>query len=139
MTQQIILRELQRPREIRLEQDIEWLANSFGFTEGRDVDRITQQILHAVLHEVAEGGPTSTDRIADELDIATQRVNYHLKTLMESGFLYRERRLIFIRQGSVSAAVEEMRKDANRIFDSLAAIAEEIDRNLGIKTRNRSK
>lgn len=67
--------------------------------------------------------------------LETQKVNYHPRTLIESGFLCREKRLILIRQGSVKAAVEEMRKDANRILDSLSSIAEEIDKNLGLKNR----
>ncbi len=135
MPQQIILRNLQRPKDIDISDDIKWLGNSFGFSAGRDTDRVTAQILQNVLQEIANEGSTSTENIADELDLTVQRVNYHLKSLIEAGFLFREKRLIFVRQGSVKSAVEEMRRDANRIFDNLVQIGEEIDQTLGLKNR----
>ncbi len=135
MPQQIILRNLQRPKDIDISDDIKWLGNSFGFSAGRDTDRVTAQILQNVLQEIANEGSTSTENIADELDLSVQRVNYHLKSLIEAGFLFREKRLIFVRQGSVKSAVEEMRRDANRIFDNLVQIGEEIDQTLGLKNR----
>jgi len=135
MPQQIILRNLQRPKEINTQEDIEWLGNSFGFSAGRDTERITTRVLQNVLREVAEKGSTSSEHISEGLDLSVQRVNYHLRTLIHSGFLYREKKLIFLRQGSIKSAVEEMRKDANRIFDNLSRIAEEIDESLGFRNR----
>ncbi len=137
MPQQIILRNLQRPKEIDVTDDIEWLGNSFGFSAGRDTEKITSQILRNVLQEVASEGSTSTENIAEDLDLSIQRVNYHLRTLMDAGFLFREKRLIFVRQGSVKSAVEEMRRDANRIFDNLSKIGGEIDEILGFRNRQR--
>lgn len=137
MPQQIILRNLQRPKDIEVTDDIEWLGNSFGFSAGRDTERVTAQILQSVLQDVASKGSTSTENIAEDLDLSIQRVNYHLRTLMDAGFLFREKRLIFVRQGSVKSAVEEMRRDANRIFDNLSRIGEEIDKALGFKNRQR--
>lgn len=135
MTQQIILRELQKPQEINLSKDIDWLGESFGFTAGRDTDRITAKILQNLLEEIGREGSTSTEQLSNNMNLEIQRVNYHLRTLVDSGFICREKRLIVLRQGSVKAAVEEMRKDANRMFDSLSVIAEEIDKNLGLKNR----
>ncbi len=135
MPQQIVLRNLQRPAEVDTKKDIEWLSDSFGFSAGRDTERLTNRILQAVLQNVACTGATSTETLSGSLDLSIQRVNYHLRTLIDSGFLCRERRLILIRQGSVKSAVEEIRKDANRIFDNLAEIAEEIDAALGLKNR----
>lgn len=135
MTQQIILKDLQKPKEINLNNDIDWLGESLGFNCGRDTKRITSQILRAVLHEFASDGATSTEKISDSLRLDVQKVNYHLRTLVNSGFLYREKRLIFLRRGSVKSAIEEMRKDANRIFDELSIMAEEIDKELGLKNR----
>jgi len=135
MAQQIILKNLQKPKEVNVFHDIDWLGESFGFYSGRDTDRITAKLLQSMLKEIAEEEVTSTEKLSEELDIAVQKANYHLKTFIDSGFIYREKRLILIRQGSVKAAVEEMRRDANRIFDNLSLIAEEIDKALGLKNR----
>jgi predicted transcriptional regulator len=135
MAQQIMLRELQRPKKININEDIDWLGESFGFSAGRDTDKVTAKILRSVIYEVANIGCTSTEKISKGLNIEVQKTNYHLKTLVDAGFLYREKRSILVRQGSVKSAVEEIRKDANRIFDSLSVIAEEIDKSLGLKNR----
>ncbi|OYT31719.1 ArsR family transcriptional regulator [Candidatus Woesearchaeota archaeon] len=136
MLQQIVLRDLQKPKVVNLDDDIAWLGDSFGFVSGRDIERITIRILQSVLKEVASCGSVSSDTLSESLNLAVQRVNYHLRTFIDSGFLYRNKRLIFLRQGSVKSAVEELRKDANRIFDNLSVIAEEIDKRLGIKNRD---
>jgi len=135
MPQQIILRNLQRPKNVNLKKDIEWLGNSFGFNTGRDTEKVMSQILQNVLQEVASQGFTSTENIAKNLELSIQRVNYHLRTLIDTGFLFREKRQIFVRENSVKSAVEEIRRDANRLLDNLSKIGEEIDGTLGFKNR----
>lgn len=135
MIQQIILRDLRKPKEINLHEDIEWLGESFGFSAGRDINRLTDRILKSLLEEISKEGLTSTEQISKELDLDVQRVNYHLRTFVDSGFVCREKRMVVLRQGSVKAAVEEMRQDAKRIFDNLSVIAEEIDLALGLRNR----
>ncbi|RLE46017.1 ArsR family transcriptional regulator [Candidatus Woesearchaeota archaeon] len=135
MFQQIILRDLEKPKEVDVIKDIEWLGDSFGFCSGRDTERIASKVFQAILKDAAFKGATSSELISKSLNLAVQRVNYHLRSLIDSGFLYREKRRIFIRQGSIKSAVEEIRKDANRIFDNLSLIAEQIDNALGLKNR----
>ncbi|MEM4268221.1 MAG: ArsR family transcriptional regulator [Candidatus Woesearchaeota archaeon] len=135
MSQQIIIKEIQMPREINVYTDIDWLGESLGFFEGRDTKRITAKILQSMLKDISREGYTSSESISNNLDVAVQRVNYHLRSFLEAGFICRQKKQIILRQGSVKAAVEEMRKDANRLFDNLSMIAEEIDKNLGLKNR----
>lgn len=137
MAQQIILRDLQRPKKANIDEDIGWLGSSLGFVSRKDTAHMMRQILKRVLTGIAEEEGISTERLARELNIAIQRVNYHVRCLVDAGFLYRRKKRIFLRQGSVRAAVEEIRKDANRMFDNLLVIADDIDRSLGLKNRNR--
>ncbi len=135
MPQQIVLKNLQKPVRSDVWEDLNWLSDSFGFSFGRDTESITAKILKDAVREISRIGFTSTECISDNLSLSVQRVNYHLKTLIDAGFLLREKRRLIIRHGSVKSAVEEMRKDANRIFDNLSLIAEEIDADLGLKNR----
>ncbi len=135
MPRQITLMELPKPKQPSLYGDIEWLGNSFGFYTGRDTERIASKVLHYLLDDISKEGHCSTEKTSNGLNIEVQRVNYHLRTFIESGFFCREKRMIVLRHGSVKAAVEEIRKDANRIFDELSIVAEEIDRGLNLKNR----
>ncbi len=135
MVQEITIRNLPKPREISIIKDISWISNSLGLTEGRDTEKITEKIILTAIEEIARRGITNSQRISENLNISIQRTNYHLRSLIQTGLLTREKRRIEIRQGSVKAAIEEIRKDANRILDEVSAIAEEIDERLGLIRR----
>jgi len=135
MGQQIILRHLEKPHIKSLEEDLLWLCNSFGFSSGRDTENTSTRIIFSLLDKLSSDEITSSEALAEDLEIKISRVNHHLRNLNDSGLLYRKKRLIYLRGGSLKAAVKEMRKDSERIFDELESIAEEIDSRIGIKNR----
>lgn len=135
MVQQIILRHLEKPRVKSLEEDLLWFCNSFGFTSGRDIENISTKIIFALLDKLSNDEVTSSEALAKDLEMKISRVNHHLRNLNDSGLVYRKKRLIYLRGGSLKAAVKEMRKDSERIFDELEYMAEEIDSRIGIKNR----
>ncbi|WMW22464.1 winged helix-turn-helix transcriptional regulator [Methanolobus mangrovi] len=136
MPQQIILINLEKPREKKLEEDIRWFCNSFGLSSGRDTENIATQVVHDLLQQLSEReGKISSDTIAENLDVNLSRVNHHIRNLISSGLIYRQKRALYIRGGSLKAAVQEMRKDSERIFQELEEIAEEIDEQMGLKNR----
>jgi predicted transcriptional regulator len=135
MVQQIILRYLDKPHVKSLEEDLLWLCDSFGFSSGRDTENTATRIVFSLLEKLSNDEITSSEALAEDLEIKISRVNHHLRNLNDSGLLYRKKRLIYLRGGSLKAAVKEMRKDSERIFDELESIAEEIDLRVGIKNR----
>jgi predicted transcriptional regulator len=136
MPQQIILINLEKPREKRLEEDIRWFCNSFGLSSGRDTENLATQIVHDLLQQLAENQDRiSSDIIAKSIEVNQSRVNHHIRNLINSGLIYREKRGLYLRGGSLKAAVQEMRKDSERMFQELEEIAEEIDEQMGLKNR----
>lgn len=135
MVQQIILRYLEKPHVKSLEDDLLWLCDSFGFSSGRDTENTATRIVFSLLDRLSNDEITSSETLAEDLEMKISRVNHHLRNLNDSGLLYRKKRLIYLRGGSLKAAVKEMRKDSERIFDELESIAEEIDLSIGIKNR----
>ncbi|WP_292371985.1 MULTISPECIES: helix-turn-helix domain-containing protein [unclassified Methanosarcina] len=135
MVQQIILRYLEKPHVKSLEDDLLWLCDSFGFSSGRDTENTATRIVFSLLDRLSNDEITSSEALAEDLEIKISRVNHHLRNLNDSGLLYRKKRMVYLRGGSLKAAVKEMRKDSERIFDELESIAEEIDLRVGIKNR----
>ena len=135
MVQQIILKYLEKPHVKSLEDDLLWLCDSFGFSSGRDTENTATRIVFTLLDRLSNEQITSSESLAEDLEIKISRVNHHLRNLNDSGLLYRKKRLVYLRGGSLKAAVKEMRKDSERIFDELESIAEEIDLRIGIKNR----
>ena len=135
MKQIITLKNISAPKKSKLDKDVMWICESLGFNQGRDTENTSFSIINALLKEIGKNDKTSTEVLAKSLNIADQKVNYHLRTISNSGFIVRERKSICLREGSVKAAVEEMRLDANRIFDNISKIAEDIDKKLKLKNR----
>jgi predicted transcriptional regulator len=133
--QQIILKTINKPKEKKINNDIEWFCESFGFCSGRDIDRMSTRIINELINKYTREYKISSELIAESLDAPSPRINHHIRNLIDSGFLYREKRILHIRGGSMKSAVEEIRKDANRIFDELEKIASEIDEAVGLKNR----
>lgn len=135
MVQEIILRNIEKPNIKSLEDDLSWFCDSFGFSSGRDIENTATRIIFSLLDKLSNDEITSSEALAEDLNMKISRVNHHLRNLNDSGLLYRKKRLIYLRGGSLKAAVMEMRKDSERIFDELENIAEEIDSMIGIKNR----
>jgi predicted transcriptional regulator len=135
MVQEIILRNIEKPRIKSLEEDLLWFCDSFGFSSGRDIENTATRIIYSLLAKLSDDSEISSEALAGDLDIKVSRVNHHLRNLNDSGLLYRKKRLIYLRGGSLKAAVREMRKDSERILDELENAAEEIDSIVGIKNR----
>ncbi|MCS3923239.1 winged helix-turn-helix transcriptional regulator [Methanosalsum natronophilum] len=135
MTQQITLINIEKSNEKDLDKDIRWICDSFGLSSGRDIDDISIKIIRDLLNNIPSETNISSEMIANDLGISTSRVNHHIRNLIQSGLLYRKKRYIYLRGGSLKAAVQEIRKDSERIFDELEQVAEEIDQNKGIKNR----
>jgi len=135
MVKEIIIRNIEKPHIKSLEEDLLWFCDSFGFSSGRDTKNTATRVIFSLLEKLSNDEVTSSEALAEDLNIKISRVNHHLRNLNDSGLLYRKKRLIYLRGGSLKAAVKEMRKDSERIFDELENIAEEIDSTIGIKNR----
>ncbi len=134
--QQIVLKKIEKPLEKDIVKDINWVCDSFALSSGRDTSSIANKIVAGVIEKLSRNIRISSDMLANDLKITKATVNHHLRNLISSGLIYREKRLIYIRGGSLKAAVEEIRKDANRILDEIESIAEEIDNRFGLRHRD---
>lgn len=132
MHQRLVLQYLPKPDRKDLIDDAYWLCDTLGLSSGRDVEDLSIQIVLSLLKESSKKEGIASEQLADLLGITTGRVNHHIRNLSRSGVIYRNRRLIHLRGRSMKESVQELRKDANRIFDDLEKIASEIDSMMGL-------
>ena len=131
MIRQIVIRQVDRPGGPDDEEEIHWFFHSFGIGEGRDTDRVATQVVIALLEHQPRNEGLPVERIASDLGITPSRVNHHIRNLIDAGILYRHRKLIYLRGSTLRAMVQELRKDALRMFDDLEDVAEDIDNEYG--------
>ncbi|HWQ68245.1 MAG TPA: winged helix-turn-helix transcriptional regulator [Methanospirillum sp.] len=133
MHQRIILQHLPKPPRSDLTTDAYWLCDTLGLSSGRDTEDLSIRIVLRLLQETTSHGGIQSEALAQILGISSGRVNHHLRNLSRSGFVYRERKQIYLRGQSLAESVKELRKDADRIFDELEKVATEIDEIVGLR------
>lgn len=132
MHQRLILQYLPKPGRKDLNEEAYWLCDTLGLSSGRDIEDLSIRIVLRLLEESSKKEGIASEHLADLLGINTGRVNHHLRNLSRSGVIYRERRLIHLRGKSMLESVRELRRDAERIFDELEAVASDIDTMMGL-------
>lgn len=132
MNQRLILKNLPRPLTNDLAAETFWLCDTLGLSSGRDLDNLSSQIILKILEKPSCNSGISSEKLGDLLDISAGRVNHHIRNLSRTGILYRERRMVHLRGINLRDTIRELRRDANRIFDELEAVAGEIDSLTGI-------
>jgi predicted transcriptional regulator len=132
MHQRLILQYLPKPPRRDLHEDAYWLCDTLGLSSGRDIEDLSIRIVLRLLEESSEKEGIATDHLADLLGINVGRANHHLRNLSRSGVIYRERRLVHLRGRSMRESIQELRKDAERIFDELEKVATDIDTMMGL-------
>ncbi|HWQ63682.1 MAG TPA: winged helix-turn-helix domain-containing protein [Methanospirillum sp.] len=132
MHQRLVLQYLPKPDRKDLIDDAYWICDTLGLSSGRDVEDLSIRIVLSLLKESSKKEGIASEQLADLLGITTGRVNHHIRNLSRSGVIYRNRRLIHLRGRSMRESVQELRKDAERIFDDLEKVASEIDSMMGL-------
>lgn len=127
MGRRIIIRFINKPKKQRVKEEVRWICDSLGLMNGRDTDDISYKIMCELLELFSKEELIATDEIAHALKIEPPRVNHHIRCLMESGILLREKRKIALRGGSLSKAIEEMKRDSDTMFQRLLEVSKEID------------
>ncbi|MFH0967637.1 MAG: ArsR family transcriptional regulator [Methanobacteriota archaeon] len=132
MHQRLILQYLPKPGRRDLHEEAYWLCDTLGLSSGRDIEDLSIQIVLRLLEESSMKEGVASEHLADLLDINVGRVNHHLRNLSRSGVIYRNRRLVHLRGRSLLESVQELRRDADRIFDELEKVATDIDQMMGL-------
>jgi predicted transcriptional regulator len=133
--QEIIIHRIPKPHQFELDQDFGWICDSLGLCSGRDIDRVSKQVMLFIMKNQMSDKQITSELISRELLVSQGIVNHHVRNLLDTGLLYRDKRVIMLRGGSLKCAVEELRKDAMRILDDIEQIAAEIDEALGLDNR----
>jgi predicted transcriptional regulator len=135
MAKKILIRDLEKPSEKDIEQDIEWICECFGFFERIDREKTASSIFKKLLESRTNGAGLSSTKLAKEASVTRAAALNHLKKMMCSGLVTKEGNEYQIRCSSLFQTVNEMHRDVDRIFEDIEEIARDIDRDVGIKYR----
>lgn len=133
MVRTITIKDLNFPTNKRAKTEVEWICDSLGLIEGRDTENISFKIMYELLDNFSKNEMIGTSSVASALSLEPPRVNHHIRSLIDSGILYREKRKVKLRGGSLTMAIKEMKRDSDKLFERLLEISKHIDGKMNLK------
>lgn len=131
MERRIVIRKIEMPKKNSVKEDLRWFCESLDLKNGRDTEETSFKVLCELLEQLSEDRLIATEEIAKSLNMESPRINHHIRSLMESGIFLREKRKIALSGGSLTAAIEEMRRESDEMFERITEVAKRIDEKIG--------
>ncbi|HLC52434.1 MAG TPA: ArsR family transcriptional regulator [Candidatus Nanoarchaeia archaeon] len=127
----ITILKLRRDNYDNVNRELQWLGNSLGLFNLRDRDSSCFRIFISLVRRAKRNEATSSDQIAEQLNLTRGTVVHHLSKLMDSGLVVREGRRYILRERDLQQVIKDLQKDMDFVFSELNQVAKEIDEKLG--------
>ncbi len=124
----ITIVNLRRPRQVSLNEELQWFGGSLGLFGERDRDKSCFRIFIELIKAIKASGGLSSDELADRLQLSRATVIHHLNTLMEKGVVRHEGNLYVMRGDRLTNLVDDLHRDMERSIAEMKQAAEELDR-----------
>ena len=132
MGRKIRLARLEIPPAGNISEDIEFICRSFGYFSQRDKQGTAGKIFQVLVEDSStDSAGLTSDEIAEKLHLTRGAIVYHLNDFIAAGLVTREKNLYRLRSKSLQKSIEEVMRDAQRIFEDMMKIAHDIDEQLG--------
>jgi len=123
------------PPTAGFDKDVEWICGCFGFLESRDREKTAARIFKALLEAMKTGEGISSDQLAEKICLTRGTMVHHLNKLIQSGLAVHQAGRYELRAASLRRAVQEVKRDINRVFENIEHVAQDIDETLGLVYR----
>ncbi len=130
--QRITIIKSRKPVEHNINQKLQWLGSSLGLFNLRDKDKSCFRIFIELLKAAKRRHPLSSDELAFRLNLSRGTVIHHITKLMESGIVVAYKNKYMLRVDNLKELINEVEADLKRTCDGLKAVAEDIDKKLGL-------
>ena len=130
---ELYLRELRQPYHGRTREEVlMWLCQSLGFCGERDRDNSSVAVFRVLLEAALEDRGLTSSEIAERCGLSRGSVIHHINRFKKRGLVIHVGNRYMLRRTTLSATLQEIKKDTLKIIDDLTLVAEEIDRKFGL-------
>ncbi len=131
--------KIRKPAEKDVNADLQWFSRSLGLFGERDREKSCFRVFLELVKAIKRGKGLSSDEIALRSNLSRATVIHHLKRLQDSGLvIYFEGKYI-LRVENLESLITEVKKDVLRTLEDLHDIAKDLDEELGLIKREKSK
>ncbi|MCX6708853.1 MAG: winged helix-turn-helix transcriptional regulator [Candidatus Woesearchaeota archaeon] len=126
----ITIVNVRRPRQVSVNEELQWFGTSLGLFGERDRDKSCFRIFIELIKAIKATGGLTSDQLADRLGLTRATVVHHLNTLMEKGIITHEGNKYIMRGDRLTLLVDDLQRDTDRAIQEMKKAAEELDRML---------
>ncbi len=128
--QEITVIRTRKPADANINVLIRWIGESLGLFNSRDKDSSCYRIFIELIKSSRAGKALSSDELAYIANLSRGTVVHHVNKLMTYGLVVRVSSKYRLRQNTLSDLVDDLAKDADRMFSDIQTVAQQIDENL---------
>ncbi len=126
----ITITRIHKPASKSINEELQWLGSSLGLFNLRDKDKSCFRIFIELLKDAKKNTSSSSDDLADKLQLTRGTVIHHLHKLTESGIVVQDKEGYHLRVNNLSRLIDEIEQDINEACKELRQIANEIDKKM---------
>ncbi len=126
----ITIVNVRRPKEVSVNDELQWFGHTLGLFGERDRDKSCFRIFIELIKAIKATGGLSSDELADKLGLTRATVIHHLNTLMERGIVKHEGNRYIMRDDKLSLLVDDLQRDMERAVSEMRQAAKELDKML---------
>ncbi len=135
----ITIISLRKPSEKDVNKDLQWFSESLGLFGERDKEKSCFRVFLELVKATRRKSALNSDEIALRSNLSRATVIHHLHKLIESGLVIPYENRYLLRVDNLESLVKELKKDIIRSFEDLQDIAKELDEELGLIKRSKTK
>lgn len=110
----------------------QWFGKALGLFGERDKDKSCFRVFIELVKAAKVKGGLTSDELAAHTGLSRGTVVHHLNKLIEIGMARSLRNTYMLRADTLSQLVDELHRDSERSFDTLAKAATQLDASLGL-------
>lgn len=133
----IVVRDLDAPFDDSPVDYMEWVCESLGIVNGRDVNRTAITVFRVIIEKSDNRYGISSTDLAEELSMSRGAVINQLNKLIECGLIRKNGRNYTLRGGNLTRTMMEIREDFDRLFERLEKAATYMDNCFGFPGENK--
>lgn len=123
----IIVFRVRRPRDLSVNDELQWLGHSLGLFGERDRDKSCFRVFLELVKAAKQQEALSSDDLGFRLQLSRPTIVHHLHELLGRGIVVEERRRYILRAESLHQLLEELRADMEQAMGDLDKAAKELD------------
>lgn len=118
------------PPRTNVNEQLQWIGGSLGLFSPRDKDKSCFRIFITLLK--SRDAELSSDELAEKTGLTRGTVVHHLNKLMGAGLVDYYRGRYVLRVDNLADLIKKIEDDLRKTVNSLHAIAEDVDKKLGL-------